>query len=297
LTAVAGCRAVLRNFDIIIVAGQSNAVGSADSPGDRPLNNVFQLLQNGSVARAIDPLDNYQKVIRQWSGFAVRFANLYAARFPYPGRSVLIVPCSLGNTSLREDWNPVANGPIFRRTIQRISAIRGDSSSRVVAFLWVQGENDAKTSLSRAQLFRTHAALLARLILLFRKAVKLRVRNVTWPNDPTVLPTITTPFILAEIQHPDSSLSCTTRRLGRCVEGINDAIRQSSSIPRVSVVRTLYESGRLIPCDTSCVGQFFGNVLDRPTNGTCRYCVHYGPRQQRWIADRMFEKYIAMGPL
>jgi len=187
-------------YDIIIVAGQSNAVGSGvrnvcDStllPGCPSVD----LRKNSSRSRAITSIPNsYDSTnarIKQFSSedapstsnrnkiinmseplqhfnhrteakvsFAFSFAKEYLARTSMGSRQVLIVGCAWSGASMFSAgsvfWRkPVAGdnmtNSLYSRTVQRLRNLKNQlapsNNSRVVAFLWHQGETNMTWSTS-----------------------------------------------------------------------------------------------------------------------------------------------------
>jgi len=284
-------------YDVIILAGQSNAVGRAQGYGDSPLPNVMQLLRNLTLAPARNPLDNNMEIKGRSFGFAVRFANAYAARFAGPGRTVVIVPCARGQTylippvpgirppiSANTTWDPDLEGSLFHQCVDRVNRLAANGNVRLVAFLWSQGENNVYCRLygslancSADSIAPKYSALMVHLVHSFRMLVNL-------PGALTV------PFITNTIQSPGNTTSCSMRmKSGYCQEGVAQAqLSLPSVIPNLYIVNT---RGPWFPCDTplnitsNCTPIF-------PQYGACCYDVHFGPMQLRWIADHMFDLYV-----
>lgn len=150
-------------YDIIVVAGQSNAVGAGDGPiTDTAANEtvdskIFQLGRRGSSnLKVISPFwtsggvkyDGLQypghNTNRPIMGLAIPFARRYVASELAEGRKVLIVPAARGATSI-SDWvgggnfNPTLYADMKTR-VQAALNLPGDN--KIVAVLWHQGESD-----------------------------------------------------------------------------------------------------------------------------------------------------------
>ncbi len=144
-------------YDIIVIGGQSNAVGwgcgshtNVDTTHD---GRIFQVNEALAIVPAKDPLQHSTPTVNG-IGFGMTFARLCAAR--NPGRKVLIVPTAKSGTSILQWDNTVENlqfGPsssmssdsteLFDRLVRRTKlALATNTNSRLVAFLWHQGEND-----------------------------------------------------------------------------------------------------------------------------------------------------------
>jgi len=191
---------ITQEYDIIIVAGQSNAIGSGvrnvcDSTSLPDCPRV-DLRKNSSSNRAITNIPNrYDSTnprIKQFSSendpsasnsnkiidmseplqhfnyrniasvsFAFSFAKEYLARNNIGSRQVLIVGCAWSGASMFPSgsvfWRkPVAEDSIanslYSKTVQRLQNVKNQlaptNNSKVVAFLWHQGETNTTYSVS-----------------------------------------------------------------------------------------------------------------------------------------------------
>ncbi len=173
--SVAGAKALTNEpgYDIIIIAGQSNAVGYGCGPftdvTKKHDGRIFQLMPDETVVRAEEPLQHaYSRVGPGGKGFGMTFARLYAERLSLAGlsstRKVLLVPVALGATSIIQ-WDNVNEGidfdppfgksglpirfdttelhdTLIRQTRAALASGGGKSHNRIVALLWHQGETD-----------------------------------------------------------------------------------------------------------------------------------------------------------
>lgn len=161
-------------YDIILVAGQSNAVGKGlgtpveplalarmqETP-NTPCKRVCQLGRKGvnghtqvhdlQVIPAVEPLDHFKTGTH---GFALTFAKRLAMQLP-PHRKVLIIPAAKGGTSILywdkqvlelettrsfyEDKNLLYRDMIYRTNY---AINMSGKRNRLVAVLWQQGEAD-----------------------------------------------------------------------------------------------------------------------------------------------------------
>jgi hypothetical protein len=148
-------------YDIILLAGQSNMTGSGVAAPENkwldPWNpRIYQYAGSGANANTIiagiDPLFHYLPAGSVGPG--VGFAKEYLKTVPN-NRTVLFVPTARGATgfSVRADqgttysWDPAdvtAQVNLYNFTIAQMDAAiaAAGPNSRVVAFLWLQGEND-----------------------------------------------------------------------------------------------------------------------------------------------------------
>ncbi|MBX3021789.1 MAG: DUF4214 domain-containing protein [Bdellovibrionales bacterium] len=133
-------------YDIIVIAGQSNAEGAgagAFTDDHSQDGRIFQLGRynedNLKVLPATDALQNWHYYPGVPSaGFATSFAREYVKS--KPGRKVLIVPAAKGSTSILEWEN---SGELYADMKMRVKhALSLNRENRVVAFLWHQGETD-----------------------------------------------------------------------------------------------------------------------------------------------------------
>ena len=169
-----------RPIDLIIVAGQSNAVGFDADPsqlpaypldkevmfwwrcGDPPpddhdaMSNGWTTLQAQPLGRPADK--NVSQ--RQYGNFAhpsggfgpeIGLARTLTAR---EHRPLAIVKAAFSGTGLRMDWNPAskeADGACYRALVEEVRKAVADGKSngksfRIRAFAWVQGESDANAN-------------------------------------------------------------------------------------------------------------------------------------------------------
>ena len=147
-------------FDIIILAGQSNAVGYGCGDTEYSLQHMDQVSvlyddqpedyakdENGKAYMAIYEPGKI-KMIEATAGYtgslAMRFADAYIENgFLTAGRKVLVVRCAVGGTGFCKGLWGVGQ-LLYRRMVDLVSyALSLNPDNRVVAFLWHQGECDA----------------------------------------------------------------------------------------------------------------------------------------------------------
>lgn len=154
----------MENYDIIVLAGQSNAEGQGRGPVTREFvpderihfmtddtNPEFVEAENGtyrltmkwpavnSVSVADERVENGQKI----GCFALQFAESYVNQCLQPGRKVLIVNANFGGTGFaRPEWG-IGNCMHERMIAMTREALSCNPENRVVAVLWSQGEHDA----------------------------------------------------------------------------------------------------------------------------------------------------------
>jgi hypothetical protein len=153
-------------FDVIILAGQSNAEGAAFGPVEEPYapdGRVWYLHQDGVLSLAAeetwynDPRGN----------LGLPFAREYIrGGWLSEGRKLLILRCAVGATGfLNHRWG--LTDDLYLRMMDMIrTALALNPENRPVALLWHQGETDAAGSAS----FETHYESLSRLVGSVRSA-------------------------------------------------------------------------------------------------------------------------------
>lgn len=147
-------------MDIIILAGQSNAIGYGCGETDyelKHLDEMFLLYDDQAEDYAKDEKGNeYLAVCEPWKitiqeaakgytgSLALRFADSYIEKgLLKADRKLLIVRCAVGGTGFSKGLWGVGQ-LLYRRMLDLASyALRLNPENRVVAFLWHQGECDA----------------------------------------------------------------------------------------------------------------------------------------------------------
>lgn len=152
-------------FDIIILAGQSNAESSGLGPAYKDewqvQNKIYTLKGDytSTVAKKaygneylnINPSTEYyieQTKERLYDGkvygvFANYFAEMYKNNDLKDDRKILIVHTAVGGTGFAK-WHWGLNDPLYKRMLNMTKeALEMNSENRVVAILWHQGEHDA----------------------------------------------------------------------------------------------------------------------------------------------------------
>lgn len=154
-----------KKFDVIVVAGQSNAEGNGlkKDKFEYLSDRVFQFIDKNNIQTRV--LDNGKVVIDMVyptetvfekahervdikNGPCADFSEIFANRYIENGmldddRNILIVKTAVGGTGFtRKEWG-VGNILFARLNYMLDCAIRFSKESRIVAFLWHQGEHDA----------------------------------------------------------------------------------------------------------------------------------------------------------
>lgn len=168
LTAIQSAHATdASGYDVILIAGQSNAVGFGCGPATDVStandSNIHEVMPDGSISYAREPLSHApMDGGKAGKGFGMTFARLYAAKLP-SNRRVLLVPVALGGTSIMQwdnriedlDFKTPTNGAdpipddttqlydtLVRQTRHALASNFAGSDNRIVALLWHQGETD-----------------------------------------------------------------------------------------------------------------------------------------------------------
>ena len=154
------------NYDIIVVAGQSNAQGNGLGNEDKrlpALERVYQFTDQNPPQIYFD--ENYKTRIRavlpveceitladerlledgtHAAEFSQSFAREYVERgYLKDGRNLLIVKAAVGGTGFtKEQWG--LGNILYTRLLQMVdAALKTGDDNKIVAFLWHQGEHDA----------------------------------------------------------------------------------------------------------------------------------------------------------
>ncbi len=151
-------------FDIVILAGQSNAessgFGDVENPYE-PNERIWFLNSDFTISAAAET--TVRNEIR--GNFALPFARRYLdGGLLEAGRELLILRCAVGGTGFLDNrWKPTDD--LFLRMMEMIrTALELNPANRLVAFLWHQGETDALFHAS----YDTHHAHLTALVRLVR---------------------------------------------------------------------------------------------------------------------------------
>ena len=150
-------------YDIIILAGQSNAEGQGRGESTQPYvpnenvllmtdnfdahfvttDGVSVLHYNWPAVNSIAVADEREKDGVKFGCFALEFARQYAQKRLQKGRKVLIVNANFGGTGFaRPEWG-VGNIMHTRLLSMTKAALATNPKNRIVAMLWSQGEHDS----------------------------------------------------------------------------------------------------------------------------------------------------------
>jgi hypothetical protein len=162
-------------YDIVVAVGQSNA-SRTGSPVlvdvyDTPNPRIWQYAASGTYAnkiiKAVDPLYFPAADLGEWVCNAMQFSREWIKRVSV-NRQVLIVPAAVGGSSLvGGSW--AVGGTYYNDTVTLTNAAltAAGANSRVVAFLWIQGEYESTVGTTQA----AYAAALDPMIAGLRAAI------------------------------------------------------------------------------------------------------------------------------
>ena len=168
-------------YDIVIIAGQSNATGRGleehtfpkdkkdayNAKWDGRTRNMYKddydnatnpdicaLNENGTIQQnAVDPIQHLEpypfkienRPVKNF-GFAVSFAREYIRQGKLAsGRKVLLVGCGYGQTGFKDKQWLSPNGVYYKWTIARgktALSLGNKENNKIIGILWHQGEND-----------------------------------------------------------------------------------------------------------------------------------------------------------
>ena len=152
-------------FDIIIVAGQSNAEGYGVSSDPKPIviSDAYEIIDKNKYGMKLKEDGSYddldfvypvETIFRELqernvngvynSDLSLGFAEKYKkSKFYSPDRKILVIKTGYGGSGFAFDQHGVGN-PLYKRMLDMINAgLSLNKNNRIVAFLWHQGEHDA----------------------------------------------------------------------------------------------------------------------------------------------------------
>lgn len=153
-------------FDIIVVAGQSNAEGYSVSLDSEPLviSDAYEIIDKNKFGMKLKEDGSYggldfvypvETIIRELQerrsddgtyccDLSLSFVEEYKkSRFYSPDRKILVIKTGYGGSGFAFDQQGVGN-PLYIRTLDMINiGLSLNKENRIVAFLWHQGEHDA----------------------------------------------------------------------------------------------------------------------------------------------------------
>ncbi len=153
-------------YDILILAGQSNAEGYGFGPAEKPWQpneRVWYLNSDFTISKAKE--NAFENAVQ--GNFALTFAQEYInAGLLAEDRKILILRAAVGGTGFLDNhWK--LTDDLYLRMMEMIrTAMSLNSENRLVALLWHQGETDAALKAS----YETHYGHLMSLVNNVREA-------------------------------------------------------------------------------------------------------------------------------
>ena len=152
-------------FDIVVVAGQSNAEGNGVSFDNKPLiiSDAYEIIDKNKYGMKLKEDGSYdsldfvypvETIIRELqerkvndiynSDLSLSFVEQYKkSKFYSPDRKVLVIKTAYGGSGFAFNQHGVGN-PLYKRMLDMINiGLSLNKENRIVAFLWHQGEHDA----------------------------------------------------------------------------------------------------------------------------------------------------------
>ncbi len=153
-------------FDIVVLAGQSNAEGYAVSREKTPkvISDAYEIIDKNKFGMKLKEDGSYggldfvypvEVIIRELqerrsedgtycSDLSLSFVEQYKkTKFYTPGRKILVIKTGYGGSGFAFDQHGVGN-PLYIRMLDMINiGLSLNKNNRIVAFLWHQGEHDA----------------------------------------------------------------------------------------------------------------------------------------------------------
>lgn len=159
-------------YDVIVVAGQSNAVGSGmgaftdDRSRDGLILQLGRFADDKKIIQATDGLQHWDYPFNQtYGGLGMSFAREYAKSLN-SNRRVLLIPAAKGGSSILQWGTDQTYYADMKNRVNYILSL--NPQNRIVAFLWHQGETDILNVANRNANLSTTAAYTTRLQTLIK---------------------------------------------------------------------------------------------------------------------------------
>jgi len=160
LTVTEGSTPPADKYHVIANGGQSNNFVNAENPSDTVPDptgldasdpDIFQLLQDDTVALATEPLDHDDPARIGDVGYLLAFAKWYKENHLPAGFKILIVPSAVGATGFSNNrWNK--GDDLYNTMVSRVNTAMATNTENVLAALVFHGgERDAANLVSQAQ--------------------------------------------------------------------------------------------------------------------------------------------------
>lgn len=184
-------------FDIIVLAGQSNAEGYSVSLESEPLviSNAYEIIDKNKFGMKLKEDGSYggldfvypvETIIRELQerksdddtyccDLSLSFVERYKkSKFYSPDRKILVIKTGYGGSGFAFDQQGVGN-PLYKRTLDMINVgLSLNKNNRIVAFLWHQGEHDAfeNAQFTYDERYEYYYSNLSKMFLGFREEYK-----------------------------------------------------------------------------------------------------------------------------
>ena len=186
-------------FDIIVLAGQSNAEGNGVSLENEPevMSDAYEIIDKNKYGMKLKEDGSYgglnfvypvETIIRELqerknddgtrycSDLSMSFVEEYKkSRFYSPDRKLLVIKTAYGGSGFAFDQQGIGN-PLYKRTLDMINVgLSLNKNNRIVALLWHQGEHDAyeNAQFSYDERYDYYYQNLLKMFLAFREEYKL----------------------------------------------------------------------------------------------------------------------------
>lgn len=145
-------------YDVVILAGQSNAVGygkgEVDFEPDERMKELFRNERFNTKRNPSLPLGQYVFKTaglrpHKMSGFYLFFGKRYVKEMLRPGRKLLFVRTAVGGTGFSDGcWG--RKDHLYLNAVDMAKRIKlGNPDNKIVAILWHQGETDVINSVTK----------------------------------------------------------------------------------------------------------------------------------------------------
>lgn len=145
-------------YDVVILAGQSNAVGygkgEVNYQTDERVKELFRSERFNTSRNPSLPLGQYVFKTaglrpHKMSGFYLFFARRYVKEILRPGRKLLFVRAAVGGTGFSDgSWG--RKDHLYLNAVDMAKRIKlGNPENKIVAILWHQGETDVINSVTK----------------------------------------------------------------------------------------------------------------------------------------------------
>ena len=133
------------NSVVTAIAGTTITISKSTTSSGSSTTTTFSPYE-GKIIKAREPLEHFRKGGSTTVGPALSFARLYT-RSLKGNRRVLLVPTAWGSTGFfNNNWNE--GNPMYVHAMEQVAGALTEPNSRFVGMIWVQGEQDAISSMA-----------------------------------------------------------------------------------------------------------------------------------------------------